>query len=130
MSDATVSSMIPPRSGTRLPIHAAPRIPVFALGTSLGLFLAITFTLCVGFDLLFPGQAMYESWLRLLPGFTWLSWPSFLLGLAESFAYGWYVALVFGPLYNFFAARGGRGGRGGGALTSGRHPPEAGHARA
>ncbi|WP_232845813.1 DUF5676 family membrane protein [Aurantimonas marina] len=111
MSDATVSSMIKPRSGTPLPVHAAPRLPVVALGTSLGLFLAVTFTLCVGFDLLFPGQAMYESWLRLLPGFTWLSWPSFFLGLAESFAYGWYVALVFGPLYNFFAACGGRGGR-------------------
>ena len=54
---------------------------------------------------------MYETWLRLLPGFTWLSWPSFLLGLAESFAYGWYIALVFGPLYNFFAARSARGGR-------------------
>ncbi len=23
----------------------------------------------------------------------------------ETFAYGWYVALVFGPLYNFFAAK-------------------------
>ncbi len=26
-------------------------------------------------------------------------------GGAEAFAYGWYVALVFGPLYNFFAAK-------------------------
>ena len=51
-----------------------------------------------GFDLLFPGQAMYQTWLRLLPGFTWLTWPSFFLGLVESFAYGWYVALVFGLL--------------------------------
>lgn len=82
-----------------------PRIPVLAFGMSLGLFLAITFVVCVAFDLLFPGMAMYETWLKLLPGFTWLSWPSFLLGLAESFAYGWYVALVFGPLFNFFAAR-------------------------
>ncbi len=69
---------------------------------SLGSFLSITFALCVGFDLIFPGQAMYGTWLRLLPGFTWLSWQSFLLGLAESFAYGWYVALVFAPLYNLF----------------------------
>ena len=81
-------------------------IPVFALGMSLGLFIAFSFAACVVYDLLFPGHAMYESWLRLLPGFTWLSWPSFLLGLLESFAYGWYVALVFGPLYNFFASRG------------------------
>ena len=110
MSDTTASPMTS-RSGTPLPVRISPRIPVFAFGMSLGLFLAITFTLCVGFDLLFPRQAMYQTWLRLLPGFTWLSWPSFLLGLAESFAYGWYVALVFGPLYNFFAARGGRRGQ-------------------
>jgi hypothetical protein len=78
---------------------------VIALGLSLGLFFAITFVLCVGFDLIFPGQAMYQTWLRLLPGFTWLTWPSFLLGVVETFVYGWYVALIFGPLFNFFAAR-------------------------
>ncbi|MDN2565568.1 DUF5676 family membrane protein [Aquibium sp. A9E412] len=84
---------------------AAPRIPIYALGNSLGLFLLITYLLCVAFDLVFPGQAMYESWLQLLPGFTWLTWPSFLLGLVLSYAYGWYIALVFAPLYNLFAAR-------------------------
>ena len=93
------------QAGTPLPTTVAFRIPVVALGMSLGVFLAITFILCVGFDLLFPGMAMYETWLKLLPGFTWLSWPSFFLGLVESFAYGWYVALVLGPLYNFFASR-------------------------
>lgn len=84
---------------------SVPHIPVLAFGMSLGIFLAVTFALCVGFDLLFPGQAMYETWLNLLPGFTWLTWPSFFLGLVESIAYGWYVALVFGPLFNFFARR-------------------------
>ena len=91
------------RAGTPLPIILEARIPLIAFGLSLGLFLAITYVLCVGFDLLFPGQAMYQTWLRLLPGFTWLTWPSFLLGLVESFAYGWYIALIFGPLFNFFA---------------------------
>lgn len=107
MPDIETAASIKPTSqyGTPLPGQAVPKIPVVALGMSLGLFLAITFILCVGFDLLFPEQAMYESWLRLLPGFTWLSWPSFFLGLAESFGYGWYVALIFGPLYNFFTAR-------------------------
>jgi 2TM family of unknown function (DUF5676) len=92
-------------AGTLLQAAPASRIPVMAFGMSLGIFLAITFALCVGFDLLFPGQAMYKTWLKLLPGFTWLSWPSFFLGLVESFAYGWYVALIFGPLFNFFAKR-------------------------
>lgn len=86
----------------------APRVPVFSLGMSLGLFFAITFILCVVFDLIFPGYAMNRIWAPLLPGFTWLTWPGFLIGLAETFAYGWYVALVFGPLYNFFATRSGR----------------------
>ena len=93
------------RSGTPLPASARARMPVIALGMSLGLFLSITYVLCVGFDLIFPAHAMYETWLKLLPGFTWLTWPSFFLGLVESFAYGWYIALVFGPLYNFFAGR-------------------------
>jgi len=94
------------RPGTALP--AAPgavRIPVAALGLNVGIFFLITFVLCVGFDLLFPGQAMYRSWLLLLPGFTWLFWRSFGLGLVETFLYGWYVALIFAPLFNFFAAR-------------------------
>ena len=94
------------RPGTALPAGSgAVRIPLAALGLSLGIFFLITFALCVGYDLIFPGQAMYQSWLRLLPGFAWLSWRSFGLGLVESFAYGWYVALVFAPLFNFFAAR-------------------------
>jgi hypothetical protein len=86
-------------------VNGARRLPVVVFGLSLGIFFVITYVLCVGFDLLFPGQAMYQSWLRLLPGFTWLTWPGFLLGLIESFVYAWYVALVFCPLFNFFASR-------------------------
>ena len=71
------------------------------VGVAMGGFLAITYTLCVAFDLIF-GQHMYEAWLKLLPGFYWLSWSSFLLGLLEAFIYGIYFGLVFVPLYNFF----------------------------
>ena len=91
------------RPGTPLAAPAV-RIPVIPLGLGLSLFFTITYVLCVGFDLLYPEQAMYQTWLRLLPGFTWLTWPSFLLGLVESFGYGWYVALIFGPLFNLFAS--------------------------
>ena len=93
------------RSGTPLPHRDVSRLPVVALGMSLGSFLALTFVLCVLFDLWFPARAMNPLWAPLLPGFTWISWTSFALGLIEAFAYGWYVALVFGPLYNFFAAK-------------------------
>nr|WP_295741055.1 DUF5676 family membrane protein [uncultured Acidocella sp.] len=94
------------RAGTPLaPRISIPRLPVAVLGFSLGLFLLITYVLCVAFDLLFPGQAMHQNWLPLLPGVIWLTWRSFVLGLVESFAYGWYIALIFGPLFNFFTVK-------------------------
>ena len=71
-----------------------------ALGLSLSLFLALSFTLCVLAGLVLPDWSLHQPWLQFFPGFTWLTWQSFLLGLIESFAYGWYVALIFGPLYN------------------------------
>jgi len=80
-------------------------LSLIAVGHATSLFLAITFALCVAFDLAFPAHAMYQSWQKLLPGFEWLSWKSFLLGLVEAYGYGWYVALVWVPLYNVFAAR-------------------------
>lgn len=82
-----------------------PGISLAAVGHASSLFLAITFALCVAFDLLFPEHAMYQAWQKLLPGFEWLSWQSFFIGLVESYGYGWYFALVWVPLYNVFAAR-------------------------
>jgi len=72
------------------------------VGLSLGSFLSITFILCVVYDLIFPEAKMYQSWIRLLPGFEWLTLKSFFLGIVESFFYGVYIALVFVPLYNLF----------------------------
>ncbi len=68
---------------------------------SLGLFLAITFTLCVIWGLIFPGTgAMRRAMEAALPSFAWLSWGSFFLGLVETFLYGIYAGVVFVPLYN------------------------------
>jgi hypothetical protein len=78
-------------------------LPAFGHATSL--FLVIAFVLCVGFDLVFPERAMYRNWQALLPGFTWISWSSFFLGLVESYGYGWFVTLIWVPLYNVFNAR-------------------------
>jgi hypothetical protein len=80
-------------------------ISLYAVGQATSLFFAITFTLCVGFDRLFPAHAMYQAWQQLLPGFTGLSWGSFCIGLLESYGYGWYLALIWVPLYNVFATR-------------------------
>lgn len=85
-----------------------PGISLAAVGHATSIFFVVTFALCVGFDLLFPDYAMYEVWSRLLPGFEWLSWKSFFLGLIESYGYGWYVALIWVPIYNIVAARGRR----------------------
>ncbi|MGJ5619105.1 DUF5676 family membrane protein [Sulfitobacter sp. MF3-043] len=80
-------------------------IRIFPIGMSLGILLALSFALCVVFGLLFPGAAMYRAWLPLLPGVIWINWPSALLGLVESFAYGWYIAVIFVPAWNFFSRR-------------------------
>ncbi len=68
---------------------------------ALGFFLAITFTLCLIWGLLFPHTVFQRQILEaVFPGFTWLSWTSFLAGLAEAFLYGIFTALIFVPLYN------------------------------
>ena len=81
------------------------RLPLFAIGHATSLFLAISYSLCVAFDLLFPEHAMYEAWQKLLPGFEWISWQSYFIGLFESYGYGWYIALIWVSLYNVFADR-------------------------
>ena len=82
-----------------------PGISLVAVGHATSLLFVITFTLCVVWDLLFPEYAMFESWRRLLPGFEWISWKSFFLGFVESYGYGWYLALIWVPIYNVFAVR-------------------------
>lgn len=76
-------------------------LSIFNVGLSLSLFLALTYLICVGFDLMFPAYAMNSAWSSFLPGFVWLSWASFFLGLIETLVYGWYIGGVFVPIYNF-----------------------------
>lgn len=88
----------------------ACRLQLVPLGLSLSLLFVISYVLCVALGLVWWDAGLHQPWLQFLPGFTWLSWGSFLLGLGESFAYGWYIALVFTPLFNFFSARRAREG--------------------
>ncbi len=92
---------------TNAPIHekTASRLSISVLGNSLGLFFAITFALCVLFDIILPGYAMNQAWAVFFPGFVWLTWSGFIIGLVESFLYGWYAAIILVPIYNFFTAR-------------------------
>jgi len=89
--------------------HHRQGLSLLGVGHATSLMLTISFTLCVVFDLLFPDHAMYETWQKLLPGFEWLSWKSFLLGLIEAYGYGWYFALIWVPIYNFVTLRGKQG---------------------
>lgn len=75
-------------------------ISLLGVGHATSLTLAISFALCVAFDLLLPEHAMYETWQKLLPGFEWISWKSFFLGVIEAYGYGWFFALIWVPIYN------------------------------
>ena len=71
---------------------------------SLALFLDVSFVLCVAWGLLLPqlhakGSQLLEM---MLPGFTWLTRQSFLVGLVWMNLIGVYIAVVFVPLFNYF----------------------------
>jgi hypothetical protein len=50
-------------------------------------------------------RGMHQLLPQLLPWFTWITWPRFFIGVVWSFLCGWYVAVIFVPLFNFFSAR-------------------------
>ncbi|NIN58531.1 MAG: hypothetical protein GTN56_01645 [Xanthomonadales bacterium] len=73
---------------------------------SLGLTTAVSFVLCVIWGLLTPMSVHMHEFLELvLPAFEWLTWWGFLLGLVESFLWGFYIGIVFVPIHNFLARR-------------------------
>jgi hypothetical protein len=80
------------------------RLTIRGTGLALGLFFTVTLALCILWGMLLPGlHARGVPILEgILPGFTWLTPGSILLGLVEAFLYGFYVALVFVPLFNYF----------------------------
>lgn len=79
------------------------RLPIVPFGFALSSFLAITYLLCLSLLLIVPNVGMHVPIFRLLPGFS-VSVIGIATGLIESVAYGWYSALLFGWLYNFFAS--------------------------
>ena len=59
------------------------RIKVWA--PTLASWMAISFTICVLGSLIVQGLPINHEGLRLfLPGFTWISWGSYVLGLVET----------------------------------------------
>jgi len=75
------------------------------VGHATSLFLAISYIFCIGFCLLFPGYQMHSAWAPMLPGFEWLTPLGFVIGLAWSYLYGWFIAIIWVPLYEAFDRR-------------------------
>lgn len=84
-------------------------VNVKLLTWSLGLFAAVSFLVCVAYGLIVPEALhMHAALESVLPGFRWLSFGGFFLGLLESFLYGIYGGLVFGWIHNALWKRWGR----------------------
>ncbi len=73
---------------------------------ALGIATAFSFVFCVAYGLATPESLHMHAFLeQVLPGFEWLSWSAFVIGLVESFLYGVYAGLVYVPVYNFLQRR-------------------------
>ena len=73
---------------------------------SLGLFGAVTFVVCVLYDLIVPTPLQMTGLLEgILPGFRWLTADGFVIGVIESFLYGVYAGLVFSLIHNALRKR-------------------------
>ena len=82
----------------------ALRITVMA--NALATHCAISFVLCVLYGLTLGDPSVHVTVFEaVFPGFTWITWPSFFLGVAEIVIYGWYAGGLFAVLHNFYAAR-------------------------
>lgn len=75
-------------------------LSIKVVGLTLALFLSIIYTICIVFCLIWPEFAMYKMWAPLLPGFFWINWQTFFLGLVESFIWGYFLTIIFVPIYN------------------------------
>ena len=73
---------------------------------ALGITAAIAFVICVLWGLLLPEPLHMHQFLQLvLPGFTWISVGSVILGLVESFLFGVFFGVIYVPVYNTLQRR-------------------------
>ncbi len=99
-----MSSAIEHASVVRPEGRSRPAIPLVALGLSLSIFLALSFLLCVVGDYI-PIVRDFHLLRALYPALDMAQPQTIAIGAAWAFLVGWYVALVFGSLCNFFMAR-------------------------
>jgi len=91
-------------TGYEMTTSRASQIPIIPLGWSLSTFFVISYVFCVLSGLIVPDWRMHQPWLQFFPGFEWITVKGFIIGLLEAIVYGWYVGLLFGWLFNFFAS--------------------------
>ena len=76
-------------------------LSIKTVSLALGLTFAISFVVCVLWGLSLPESMHMHQFLQLvLPGFTWISLGSAILGLVESFLFGVYFAVIYVLIYN------------------------------
>ena len=56
---------------------------------------------CLALALIWPDGNLHKPWLQFFPGFAW-TWLGILIGLVESFVYGFFSGIIFAPIYNFY----------------------------
>jgi uncharacterized sodium:solute symporter family permease YidK len=81
-----------------------PAIAIVPLGLSLSIFLAISFALCA-FGNLIPWLQDFHLLKALYPDVDWANPAMIGAGVLWAFLTGWYIAVLFGSLYNVFARR-------------------------
>ncbi len=82
------------------------RLPYWPMAWTFAIFFAVVFTLDVLAGVLFPKWWVMQNFYELLlPGFTFISWGAYILGLVEIFIGGILTAVILVPIWNFFAAR-------------------------
>ncbi len=81
-------------------------LPFWPVAWRLATSAAVTFAFDMLLEVAFPGwRAMQKIYEDLMPGFKFLSWGTFFLGLLEAFVGGIWVAVLFVPIYNYFSRR-------------------------
>lgn len=77
-------------------------VDITQLGLALTAFFVVTFLVCIALGLVVPDWEMHKPWLQFFPWFEWLTVKGVLIGLVEAVVYAWYVAIVFGLIFNRF----------------------------
>ncbi len=80
------------------------RLHLVPFGVALSSLFIISYVICILFNLV-TGWGMIDIVMKMLPWAS-ISLPGFLLGLVEAVAYGWFVAFIFVPIYNWILTTG------------------------